>query len=124
MVIEPGLTTVLDALKPHYGLAVATNRSNTIGKVLELHGLSHYFDIVVSSLDVDRPKPHPEPLFKILDFFQSAPHECLYVGDSEVDRDVCQASGVPLVAYRNRQLTAEYYVDALIDILKIVERAS
>lgn len=124
MAVEPGLKTVLDTLKPHYGLAVATNRSNTIGKVLELHGLSHYFDIVVSSLDVENPKPHPEPIFKILDFFHIAPHECLYVGDSEVDREVCRASGVPLIAYRNRSLTAEYYVDSSMDILRIVELAS
>ncbi|MBE9592659.1 MAG: HAD hydrolase-like protein, partial [Proteobacteria bacterium] len=68
MVMEPGLKEVLDVLKPDYGLAVATNRSNTIGKVLELNGLSHYFDIVVSSLDVENPKPHPEPVFKILNF--------------------------------------------------------
>jgi HAD superfamily hydrolase (TIGR01509 family) len=124
MAVEPGLKSVLERLRPHYDLAVATNRSTTIGKVLEHHGLRHYFDIVVSSLDVENPKPHPEPLLKILDFFHSAPQECLYVGDSEVDRQVCLASGVPLVAYRSRNLTAEYYVDNLMDILRIVERAS
>jgi phosphoglycolate phosphatase len=120
MVMEPGLTELLEFLKPRYGLAVATNRSNTIGKVLECHGLTGYFDIVVSSLDVKNPKPHPEPILKILDFFGIESHQCLYVGDSEVDWEVCQASGVTLVAYRNRGLKALYCVDRLADMLTIL----
>ena len=120
MTIEPGLIELLEFLRPRYGLAVATNRSNTIGKVLECHGLTGYFDIVVSSLDVKNPKPHPEPILKILDFFGIESHQCLYVGDSEVDWEVCQASGVTLVAYRNRGLKAPYYVDKLLDMLKIL----
>lgn len=120
MVMEPGLKEVLTILKPKYGLAVATNRSNTIEKVLEINGLSHYFDIVVSSLDVKKPKPHPEPIFKILKFFRIKPQECLYVGDSEIDFTVCQASGVPFIAYRNKSLQADYYIDSLMEILKIL----
>ncbi|OQY17168.1 MAG: HAD family hydrolase [Deltaproteobacteria bacterium] len=120
MVMEPGLKELLDILKPDYGLAVATNRSNTIGKVLELNGLSQYFDIVVSSLDVQYPKPHPESIFKILDFFGIKSQECFYIGDSEVDFTVCQASGVPFIAYRNKALKADYYIDNLLDILKIL----
>ena len=57
MVMEPGLEELLRLLKPDVGLAVATNRSNTIGTVLERYGISGYFDIVVSSLDVKNPKP-------------------------------------------------------------------
>jgi HAD superfamily hydrolase (TIGR01509 family) len=120
MTMEPGLIELLEFLRPCYGLAVATNRSNTIGKVLECHGLTGYFDIVVSSLDVKNPKPHPEPILKILDFFGIESHQCLYVGDSEVDWEVCQASGVTLVAYRNRGLKAPYYVEKLLDMLKIL----
>jgi phosphoglycolate phosphatase len=120
MVMEPGLKELLEFLRPRYGLAVATNRSNTIGRVLECHGLTGYFDIVVSSLDVKNPKPHPEPIVKILDFFGIEPHQCLYVGDSEVDWEVCQASGVTLVAYRNRGLKSPYRVDKLLDVLKIL----
>lgn len=120
MVMEPGLKEVLNILKPSYGLAVATNRSNTIEKVLAINGLSHYFDMVVSSLDVENPKPHPESIFKILNFFRIEPQECLYVGDSEIDCTVCLASGVPFIAYKNKSLKADYYIDNLLDILKIL----
>jgi phosphoglycolate phosphatase len=116
MVMEPGLKEVLDFLKPRYGLAVATNRSTTIGKVLELNGLSHYFDLVVSSLDVKNPKPHPESIFKIAGFFEIGPDKCLYVGDSLVDYDTARSAGAKFIAYRNRGLRAEYYVDHLMEI--------
>ena len=101
MIIEPGLKDLLRGLRPSFGLAVATNRSTTIGKVLEWNGLDGYFDIVVSSLDVKNPKPHPEPLLKILDFFGIDPLESLYVGDSSVDYQTARAAGVIFISFKN-----------------------
>lgn len=120
MIIEPGLKDLLRRLKPNFGLAVATNRSTTIGKVLEWNGLDRYFDIVVSSLDVKNPKPHPEPLLKILDFFSIDPLESLYVGDSSVDFQTARAAGVLFISCKNRELEADYHVDSLMDIADIV----
>ena len=79
-------------LRPYFGLGVATNRSTTIGNVLKYHGLAGFFDIVVSSLDVKNPKPHPESLVKILDFFNISPTKALYIGDSESGLQVRQIS--------------------------------
>lgn len=121
MVMEPGLKEVLDFLKLSYGLALATNRSNTIGKVLEINGLSHYFDIVVSALDVQNPKPHPESVFKILDFFGIGPEGCVYIGDSEVDFEVCRAAGVPLIAYKNKDLEADIHIESLAEIKEVLK---
>ena len=116
MVIEPGLKTLLRKLKPEFGLAVATNRSDTIGKVLEHNGLGGLFDIVVSSLDVKNPKPHPESILKILDFFKIGPARSFYVGDSLVDNQTARAGGVVFIAYKNRSLEADYYADSMVDI--------
>lgn len=124
MIMEPGLKEVLQTLKPAFGLAVATNRSNTIDKVLESNGLDPYFDIVVSSLDVKNPKPHPESLFKILRFFSIHPQQALYVGDSAVDWETARAASVPFAAYRNRALEADFHVDRMPDILEVVKAAS
>ena len=104
MVIEPGLKNLLGKLKPRVGLAVATNRSNTIEEVLEQNGLSRFFDIVVSSLDVENPKPHPESIHKILDFFDIGPDQAVYVGDSVIDLDTAKAAGVCFIAYGNGSL--------------------
>ncbi|MEJ2725267.1 MAG: HAD-IA family hydrolase [Deltaproteobacteria bacterium] len=120
MIMEPGLKEVLTLLKPEHGLAVATNRSNTIDRVLKRHSLKAFFDIVVSSLDVERPKPHPEALFKILDFFQIGPRRAFYVGDSAVDYETARGAGVVFVSYKNRSLKADFHVDSLVEISKIV----
>ena len=116
MIMEPGLKDLLRILKPEFGLAVATNRSNTIGDVLAHHGLKEFFDMVVSSLDVQIPKPHPEALYKILDRFQISPEQSIYVGDSLVDYETAKAGGVPFIAYKNSGLEADYHVDHLMDI--------
>ena len=120
MIIDPELKDLLRGLRPNFGLAVATNRSTTIGKVLEWNGLDQYFDMVVSSLDVKNPKPHPEPLLKILDFFGIDPLESLYVGDSLIDYQTARAAGVPFIACKNKELEADYHVDSLMDIADIV----
>lgn len=121
MIMEPGLKELLNTLKPRFGLAVATNRSNTIGKVLEWNGLEQYFNIVVSSLDVKYPKPHPESLFKILDFFDIEPEECVYIGDSRVDLEVCQAAGIPLIAYKNKGLKTTIHIENLQELKEVLE---
>jgi phosphoglycolate phosphatase-like HAD superfamily hydrolase len=120
MIMEPGLKELLDLLKPRFGLAVATNRSNTIGRVLSWNALESYFDIVVSSLDVKNPKPHPESLLKILDFFAIGPDEAFYVGDSLVDYETAGAAAVPFIAYKNRTLHAAHHVDHLMEVADIV----
>jgi len=120
MVMEPGLKELLKMLRPKYGLAVATNRSDTIGDVLESNGLTEFFDIVVSSLDVLRPKPDPESIYKILDFLQVTPEQCLYVGDSLVDWLTAKAAGVSFVAYQNEDLETPWKINSLLSLDEIL----
>jgi len=119
MIMEPGLSEVLSCLSCNTGLAVATNRSNTIHDVLEHNRLDSFFDLVVSSLDVRRPKPHPEPLFKIMAHFEVAPENVLYVGDSQVDAQTAQGAGVPFIAYKDPGLPAQYHVEDLWEVAAI-----
>jgi len=121
MEMEPGLVTLLKRLSSRFGLAVATNRSNTIADVLRTHGLSPFFDVVVSSSDVRNPKPHPESLFKILRFFGIGAGRACYVGDSPIDSQMARACGMPFISYKNRALDADHHVNTLDEIIPIVE---
>ena len=120
MIIEPGLKDLLGWLRPRFRLAIATNRGNTMGAVLDSHGLRQYFDIVVTSVDVKDPKPHPETIFKILAFFKVEREECVYIGDSEVDQKICQRAGVPIIAYRNPGLDAADHIKELKELKQIL----
>jgi phosphoglycolate phosphatase len=112
MVEEPFLREFLQFLRPGCYTALATNRSTTTRAVLHYHGLAEDFDLVVSAQDVSRPKPHPESFVRILKHFALKPREAIYIGDSRVDERFAANAGVPFVAYRNPQLTADYYLDS------------
>ncbi|MBM4295108.1 MAG: HAD family hydrolase [Deltaproteobacteria bacterium] len=112
MVEEPHLREFLQFLRPGCFTALATNRSTTTRAVLIYHGLEDYFDLVVSAQDVSRPKPDPEAFGRILNHFRLQPEEAIYIGDSRVDEEFARRSGVRLVAYRNPELSAAYYLDS------------
>jgi phosphoglycolate phosphatase len=112
MVEEPHLREFLQFLRPERYTALATNRTTTTGAVLNYHRLVDDFDFVVSAQDVSRPKPDPESFIRILEHFGLEPREAIYIGDSQVDEHFAANAGVPFVAYRNRSLTADYYLDS------------
>ncbi|RNC69890.1 MAG: HAD family hydrolase [Desulfuromonadales bacterium] len=100
LVMEEGFRETLDALKGRVGLGVCTNRSTSMDMVLASFGLTGYFSCVMTAARVVNPKPHPEPLLKVLDHFGIAPHDALFVGDSEVDCRAAAAAQVPFVGYK------------------------
>jgi phosphoglycolate phosphatase len=112
MVEEPYLRDFLGFLRPRFLTALATNRTTTTQAVLHYHRLADQFDLVVSALDVTRPKPHPESFWRILKHFSLTPQEVIYIGDSKVDEEFAQNAGVPLVAYRNPHLKADFHLDS------------
>ncbi len=112
MVEEPYLREFLQFLRPRFYTALATNRTTTTHAVLHYHRLADQFDLVISALDVTRPKPHPESFWRILEHFGLSPGEVIFIGDSEVDEAFARNAGVPLVAYRNPHLKADFYLDS------------
>lgn len=112
LVEEPHLREFLQFLRPGRFTALATNRTTTTQAVLQYHGLTDDFDLVISAKDVSNPKPHPESFVRILAHFQLAPHEAVYIGDSQVDERFAANAGVTFVAYRNPSLKADYYLES------------
>ena len=113
MEIEPTLKPLLANLKPAYQTAIATNRTDTMDRVLSEHGLEGCFDIVVTASDVRHPKPHPEQLNVILAHFEIEPGEMIYIGDSLLDGEAARDAGVPFIAYRNNALEADMHIHSL-----------
>jgi phosphoglycolate phosphatase len=99
--MENGFRETLEILMPMVDLAVCTNRSTSMDTVLDSFGLTEFFGCVMTASKVINPKPHPEPLQKVLAYYGIAPAEALFVGDSEVDYLAATAAGVPFIAYKN-----------------------
>ncbi|MCF8095694.1 MAG: HAD family hydrolase [Desulfobacteraceae bacterium] len=124
MKIAPDLVELLSWCGAGLKTAVATNRSDTMSRVLEEHGLEKYFDLVVTALDVENPKPHPEQLIKIMEYFRVRAEQVLYIGDSLVDEQAARAAGVVLAACCNPSLAADYHIERLAEIKAIADTRS
>lgn len=114
--MEPHLVSLLEKLRPQFKTAIATNRSDTMNRLLAEFDLDDFFDLVVTASDVERPKPHPDVLLKISDHFKVSPQEVIYIGDSRLDELAAKAAGMPLIAYRNPTLSASYHVNHLNEV--------
>ena len=71
----------------HKRLALVTTRgSNSITRLLHMHGVADYFDVVVNRDDCEERKPHPAPIRKaLLALGIEDPSRAVYVGDKQVD---------------------------------------
>ncbi len=119
MIMEPDLLDFLHFIRPQFKTAISTNRTSTMGPVLQMFRLADLFDKVVTPFDVAKPKPHPEALHQILAHFQCSVAESIYIGDSQVDRDHTAAVGMRLIAFKNRELPAEYHVQSFMEISRL-----
>ena len=122
LTLEPGLIECLEKLTLRYRTAIATSRTRTMKQLLQRFGLDPYFDMVVTSLDVRHPKPHPESLHKILLSFEINPEAACYIGDSDVDRETSQRAGVLFIAYRNENLQADHYISHFRELIPLLEQ--
>jgi phosphoglycolate phosphatase len=101
MKMEDGFVSALDQLKGHTSLAICTNRATSMEMIIEDFGLSGYFEYVMTASQVTNPKPHPEPLLKVLKHFGVEPDEALFIGDGEVDMQAANSAGVPFISYKS-----------------------
>lgn len=98
---EEGLVETLTALKGKVELAICTNRATSMEMIIEDFGLEGFFGCIMTAGKVANPKPHPEPLLKVLEHYGIGPQEALFVGDSAVDMQAAAAARVPFIAYKS-----------------------
>ncbi len=96
---ERHLRQTLERLRERFPLAIATNRGRSIDQILDHFALSNFFSAVVTSHDVQQPKPAPDMLLLAAEKLQVRPQQCLFIGDSELDMAAAQAAEMCFVAY-------------------------
>ena len=116
----PGVKEILADLHGRTRLAVATNRTSTARRVLEHFGLLRYFEAVVTPIEAGSSKPAPAMMEMTLSLMALRQAEVVYVGDSQVDEGLCRASGVRLVAFRNRSLEAWAHLSDFTDLPRLL----
>ena len=119
MKMEPDLIEFLEATQQSYKRAISTNRSDTMIPLLQEHRLEKYFEKVVTALTAKRPKPAPDGLLEILDYFQCQPSEAIFIGDSIFDEQQASACQVDLISFKSPQLNGKYHVESFMEILSL-----
>jgi len=87
LVLYEGIKELLESLKSRgHALAVATNayRGSTIESLTHLNVYDH-FDAIACYDDVEKGKPHPDMLYKILDELDHSKEKALFIGDGSRD---------------------------------------
>jgi len=117
MEMEKGFKELLTDLSTSgYIRAVATNRTDTMPRVLQDFHLTDHFDMVVTATDVTHPKPHPEQLETIMARFSLQPDQVLFIGDSMYDQQAARAAGTVFAAFRQPKLDADLHARTMADI--------
>lgn len=117
----PGAEELVDALKQRgVGVAIVTNADRRfVTKALEVAGHSETFDVVLTSDDVERPKPSPLMYLAAVKHFGVNPEECFVIEDSRTGVAAGVAAQIPTVGVSSHpevDLTeATYRFDSLTD---------
>lgn len=95
----PNVANTLAALAENgLPMGLVTNKPTPfVMPLLEKLGIEKYFQVVIGGDDVENKKPHPEPLFKVMEMLNLSAEELLFVGDSRNDILAAQAAGCPSV---------------------------
>jgi HAD superfamily hydrolase (TIGR01509 family) len=119
--MEPHLLQALEKLKEKGILrAINTNRTTSMKYIMEKYDLWPYFEMVVTALDVKNPKPDPESIEKILKEFNLNKEEAVFIGDSDVDQQTAKSSGLKFIAYKNKDIGNDAYIEDHLDVIKLL----
>ncbi|ANF81297.1 hydrolase [Acinetobacter sp. NCu2D-2] len=86
-VAMPHVSEVLEQLKSqNYKLGIISNGAHeTRMNIIQGLGIAHYFEVIVSSGAFGKSKPHPEIFLHTAQLLDTAPEDCLYIGDHPIN---------------------------------------
>ncbi len=97
--LYPEVREVIEALTPHFELAVVSNFDGRLRMILEHLAISKYFRHVFLSSELGADKPDPLIYERALEISGFAPGEVLHAGD-DPERDWAAASAAGLEVFR------------------------
>ena len=117
--IYPAVADTLKTLKSKgIILTIASSRSHaSLAEYVERLGLSSFISHILGADDVDKGKPDPEPVNRILERFGISPEETMVVGDTSFDIMMGRNAGTRTcgVTYGNGSMESLNDADRLID---------
>ena len=95
---------VMQIVRDNHGklpMAVASGGTHeTVEGILQQCGIRHYFDAIVTSQDVDNPKPAPDTILEAARRINVAPEKCRAYEDADMGMKAILAAGMEAVDVR------------------------
>ncbi|MGB5553424.1 MAG: HAD family phosphatase [Flavobacteriaceae bacterium] len=102
--VYPGVVTLIEQLHQTYTLALTTSSTiEEVQTVIDQLQIEHFFKTIVSSRDVKRGKPDPEPYLLTAERLGVNPQECVVIEDSENGVRSAKAAGMNCIAIPNTE---------------------
>ena len=76
---------------------ISNNFHDSILEILNMYGLNDRFRVIIGRDDVDRPKPNPEGIIRVMDGIDLFPEKVLFIGNMYVDEEVAQKAHVHFI---------------------------
>ncbi|MGN0181868.1 MAG: HAD family hydrolase [Candidatus Ornithomonoglobus sp.] len=124
-----GITELLNELKGRgYSLSIVSNKIDFAVKALREEFFDGVIDVAVGDCEDTANKPAPDMVHKAMRQLGAELSDCVYVGDTDVDIETAQNSGMPCICvswgFRSREelvgYGAEMIADKPSDILNFV----
>ncbi len=95
----PFAAEAIELAAQHARLGIVTTKTGRYSKVLMEHfSLMHHFEVLIGREDVQHPKPHPEPIYKAIEFLKVQKENCWMIGDTRMDLIAAKEAGIKSVA--------------------------
>lgn len=124
-----GIYTLLDTLhRQHIKMAVVTGgMRDRVYKIVEDY-FQDYFSAIVTSDDVQKTKPSPEPYLKAASMINHAPEECVVIENAPMGIESGKAAGMTVIAIcttlgKNYLSGADVITDSFFEILDYLTAA-
>ena len=110
--------------------AIVTSKRVSLAKRgMEISGILHLMDVIISPESTEKHKPNAEPALKACEILEIKPSEAIMVGDATYDilcgkSAGCKTIGVKYTAIpldELRQASPDYFIDKPMEVIEIVK---
>jgi len=131
-IIIPGAVEILLSLSQLYPLALVSNTSRRyFEKCFPREGIECFKETLFSE-EMEKPKPSPEPLYRILKLLDVKTDECCYIGDAISDVQMAKSAGVKMFGVTTghhskddlKNAGADWIVNDLSEVAALVRNGS